>query len=197
MTNTPRRRVLAAAALGIGAGCTTLTEREAKTRTPTDTHTTAQTQTRADCQETTPMSVPVTVVDSETFDLSVAVSSVSYGGQVTVTLENTGSEAASTGNRGKFDIQTAVDDSWASVVERPDGGYWTDEAITHAPGEGFEWRLTLGPGIALDEETRPSYVACEPLDPGVYRFVYWGLIGETGSDRERAVATQFRLGERE
>ncbi|ERH13429.1 MAG: hypothetical protein J07HB67_02468 [halophilic archaeon J07HB67] len=145
----------------------------------------------SNCDETVPVSIPVTVVDSETFDLSVSPGS--SGGRVVVTLENTSQQVALTGNRGKFDLQTAVDDSWESVVERPDGEYWTDEAITHAPGEGFEWRLGLGPGLTLDDETRPSYVVCEPLDPGVYRFVYWGVIGETDDGRERAVATQFCL----
>jgi len=147
----------------------------------------------ADCDKTTPVSVPIAVVDSETFDLSVAVSSVPDGNRVVVTLENTSRRAALTGNRGKFDVQTTVDDSWESVVQRPEDRYWTDEAIRHAPGEGFEWRLGLGPGVTLDDDTHPSYVVCEPLDPGTYRFVYWGVIGETDAGRERAVATQFRL----
>lgn len=179
------------AALSFGAGCAAPSDQEAGTQTPIDTHTTTQTQMRPDCEETTLVSIPIVIIDSETFNLSV--SSVSDDNRVVVTLENTSRQTALTGNRGKFDLQTAVDDSWESVVQRPEDQYWTDEAIQHPPGEGFEWQLTLGPGVTLNDDTRPSYVACEPLEPGEYRFVYWGLIGETDDDRERAVAAQFRI----
>jgi hypothetical protein len=171
-----RRSVLAGlAATGVVgglAGC--LETGGAATGTPAGSRATV---TVDDCPESVERNdVTFEVVDGPVggFTVSAASETVPLGDAVEVRVENVTDEAISTGNRRKFDLQCRGEDGWRSVLFRPDNYFPTDEAIRHDPGEGFAWQVHLDPSGPTDGDT---YLFCEPLATGRYRFVYWGLTG--------------------
>lgn len=121
-----------------------------------------------------------------TFGLRVDTLEATAGETVTVRLTNVSDAEQSTGNRHKHGIETLTEDGWQSVWVT-DSDYplaYTDEAIVHAPGEGFEWTLALTEDGLLDGHTHAdSLSVCPDLEPGRYRFVFW----------EPAVAVAFDL----
>jgi len=152
----------------------------------------ATTQSTVECDGRVQVSVSVTPTTSETFELSTTTETVPYGGQLAVTLENTSEKRQTSGVRSKIDIQRRDGDSWESILYRDERVVWYDLAVRHAPGEGFEWNVEIGPGVDFAESTNPSFQACEGADLGMYRFVYWGIGGRSDGGR-RALSTQFRL----
>ncbi|WP_135853383.1 hypothetical protein [Halorussus salinus] len=50
---------------------------------------------------------------------------------------------------------------------------YEDLGVSQQPGEGFVWRRRLSRGGLSVEGDK--HVACEPLESGTYRFVYWGV----------------------
>lgn len=101
---------------------------------------------------------------------------VDRGESVTVTLTNVGPGETYTGNRNKYNLQVLTAAGWQDVRGVPDGdslGY-TDEAVIHEPGEGFEWSIELTPeGVLAGHHHEDRLSVCPGLPAGRYRFVFW------------------------
>lgn len=115
-------------------------------------------------------------VDGESrFALRVDALENERGGDATVTLTNTGSERATSGNRRKFSFELRTEAGWQEVRVHPadEPIVYTDIGIIHEPGTGFEWTfpLTLDGFTAATDD---RFSVCPGLPAGRYRFVYWG-----------------------
>lgn len=114
--------------------------------------------------------------DGPAFALRVDALEVSPGDAVTVTMTNVGDAVGHTGNRHKYGLQTLTGDGWQDVRVVTDGGplAYTDEAVLHRPGEGFEWSFELTEdGLLADHVHGDRLAVCPDLEPGRYRFVFW------------------------
>ncbi|MEZ3144822.1 hypothetical protein [Halobaculum sp. MBLA0143] len=112
-----------------------------------------------------------------------------------MTLENTTETDQLSGTKSRCDIQKREKGSWDSVLYTDEYPVWRDIPVRHAPGEGFEWNVDIGPGIDFADRIDPSFQECERIEPGTYRFVYWGITRQP-QGTNYALAVQFRLGER-
>lgn len=111
------------------------------------------------------------------FELTASSDTVQRGDELDITLTNTTGEGAVTGNRYKYGIQYEGPDGWDSIYGIEDHAAWTDEGVGIGPGETFEWSFTATTeGFAAENEMNPSYVPCDDIEPGTYRFVYFGVI---------------------
>lgn len=116
---------------------------------------------------------------------------VPVGGSLTARLRNVSDEERVTGNRHKYDVERETAEGWRSVLWRDEDAGWTDEGIAHGPDEGFTWALTLSrEGLASRGDGGPAFRACAPVEPGTFRFVYWGIA--PAAERERDV--EYALG---
>jgi hypothetical protein len=106
------------------------------------------------------------------------------GGEVTVRLRNETDEERHTRNRRKYAIQH-LDDEWRHVLWTSEGG-WDDEAVAHAPGEGYTWTFSLD----RESRSRDRYTVCTAVRPGRYRFVYFGVI-DAGDEGDHALVAEF------
>lgn len=119
--------------------------------------------------------------DTEEFSLRSNGTSFEYGETVQLTLRNTSGETVETGNRNRYSIECYTEAGWREVrvwtAEHPLP--YTDEAIPHDPGDGFEWDIELtDEGVAAATIHDEDIEVCPPLQSGRYRFAYFGLIGE-------------------
>lgn len=210
---TNRRRLLrwaAAGGLGLAAGCLADGSSDDTTgRDPTDTSTdaagtasgsqsTSDTPTdgateRPPCEELPHH--PIDVGDhalgqtADGVELTTDAPHAGRGDPVTVRLRNRTDAEQYTGNRRKYAIQRWTGEAWRHVLRVPENFAWTDEAIEHGPGEGFTWDLELSAdGLSAD-----AYRVCDALDPGPYRFVYFGVIDGGDPERERALTATVAL----
>lgn len=131
------------------------------------------------------------------FDLSVAASTVPVGGTLAVALTNVSDGDRITGNRYKYDVQRRVDGNWRSVFRHADHPIWMDDAVEHAPGEGFDWEIEVsGSGLTHGiERGSGELVVCDGVRPGEHRFVYWGVSGDGESGGGVALAAEFAVTE--
>lgn len=130
------------------------------------------------------------------FDLSLSAESVSTGETLVAKLKNVTEEQQDSGNRAKFDIQLRTDDGWQSIFWTDPYVAWTDEAISHPPGEGFNWEFEMTRnGLTTSRQNGPDYYVCRPLDSGRYRFVYWGLTNreDENTDTDTALGARFEV----
>ncbi|CCQ33238.1 membrane lipoprotein [Halorhabdus tiamatea SARL4B] len=117
---------------------------------------------------------------------------VSRGGELTVTLENTAEASRGTGTERMFVLQRHVG-KWTTVLGARDGRTgWNATLVTHDPGEGYAWT------ISLDDEgfAEWGYEPCGSLPAGEYRFVYHGFVepGEFETEiPEPSIAVAFRI----
>ncbi|WP_135822541.1 hypothetical protein [Halostella litorea] len=121
-----------------------------------------------------------------TFALRVDELAADPGDEVVVTLTNVSEAERHTGNRYKYNLQVRTEAGWQDVRGSPDGSplEYTDEAVSHAPGEGFEWRLPMSAdGVVEGHVNERSLAVCPGLPAGRYRFAFW----------EPAVAVAFDL----
>lgn len=100
---------------------------------------------------------------------------VGRGDEVRVTMHNVSTAVQYTGNRHKWNLEVLTMDGWQDVRGTTDGepvGY-TDEAIAHRPGEGFEWSFEMTEeSIVAGHPHEERLVVCPDLQPGRYRFVH-------------------------
>jgi hypothetical protein len=131
------------------------------------------------------------------FELSVEPETVPVNGEFEVHLRNASGEERTTGNRRKFDVQRDTGNGWATIYGAEGRVFWTDEGIPHAPGEGFTWQFGASPSGMTGENTNPPFAVCDPVAPGSYRFVYWGLTPpaerDSDSETEHAVGVRFEV----
>ncbi len=110
------------------------------------------------------------------FALRVDRPEVALGETVEITMTNVTGERRSTGNRFKYAFERYTEAGWQDVrVHSADDplGY-TDEAILHAPGDGFTWSFDLSvTGILENHVHEDSLKICPALGPGRYRFVFY------------------------
>lgn len=110
------------------------------------------------------------------FALRVNELSFERGEEVRVTLTNVSGEDRHTGNRHKYNFQVYTETGWRDVRGWSDGGSfgYTDEAVGHPPGEGFEWTFELTEaGVVAGHAHGDSIVVCPDLRAGRYRFAFW------------------------
>lgn len=123
--------------------------------------------------------------------LSLRVGNVEYeyGDAVYVTLTNVASGSVSTGNSAKYNLQVFTEDGWQDVrvVDAGRDFAYTDEAVEHGPGGGFEWTIEFTEEGIADAAAQDAVVVCPDLASGRYRFAYFGVLGEG------AVAVSFDL----
>lgn len=114
-----------------------------------------------------------------------------YGDTARLTLTNVAEEEVDTGNRGKYNLQVYTEDGWQDLrVGDEDWHFeYTDEAIIHEPGEGFEWEFELTESGIVEDAYHDDARVCPDLQSGRYRFAYFGVIGDG------AVAVSFDLSE--
>lgn len=188
----PRRRLLRGAlgtvALGL-AGCLDAADGLGGGSAVT----TRTTTTADDCTGYEPLPEVFDVVEYGTlgeFALSVEPETVATGDEFTVRLRNASDDEAMTGNRRKFDVQRDTGDGWTTVYRVEKQTFWTDEGVVHEPGEGFAWELSA----TRDRLTPPDspYRVCDPVQPGSYRFVYWGVI--PAEEEESDFETDYAIG---
>jgi hypothetical protein len=114
-----------------------------------------------------------------TFALRIDDTAFDYGDTARIRLENVGDEAAYTGNRAKYNIQVFTDAGWQDIrvgdEDQPFG--YTDEAIEHPPGKGFEWVFELTEDGIVRGAFHDHAGVCPDLVAGRYRFVFWGISG--------------------
>jgi len=113
-------------------------------------------------------------------------------------LENTNDAERTTGNKRKYDIQRRTDDGWQSVYWVPETYGYNDVGIMHPPGSGFTWEFPFSrEGLEQSTQFNTPYSICEPIVPGEYRFVYWGVASEaereSGFETESAIGIQFTV----
>lgn len=115
------------------------------------------------------------------FELTVNDSTVDRGEPVAFALMNVDDERRYTGTHAKYLLQHRTDDGWETVtlLREPYLGF-NATAISHEPGEGFEWSFR----VDAAGFTAGKYVVCERLSAGKYRFVYAG---------DSPVAVRFEL----
>jgi hypothetical protein len=184
------------------AGTTTTTSTSATpstTATPTTDEATATTEPRTTVEpeiETLPQESPENDIDcgddelfevshggqesyperAEAFEVEASTDTVTIGEDVTFLLTHVGSEQRGIGTIYRYNIQRREDDEWVPVYHTPEP-LWTDLLVYKAPGGGYEWSFTFDrEGIERQNgPTNAPYHVCSPLEPGTYRFVYWGL----------------------
>lgn len=121
--------------------------------------------------------------------------SVQPGAEVQFTLTNESPEANESGNRSKYDVQRRSDGDWRSIFWEPadDGVGYSDELVSHSPGEGFTWEFTMDP-VLLSTDVRHGdghRKVCDPLQPGSYRFVFFGKTAYDEEGPETVLGTRF------
>lgn len=103
------------------------------------------------------------------------------GDEVRISLRNVSDRHLSTGNEHKYNLELLTEAGWTDVrgrdADRPLP--YTDGALSHSPGGGFEWTFTLTEeGIVEGHVHEDSLRVCPDLQPGRYRFRYWGVPGD-------------------
>jgi hypothetical protein len=107
---------------------------------------------------------------------------VGRGHEVRITMWNVSTEMQYTGNLHKYSLQVLTMDGWQDVRGTTYGdpvGY-TDEALKHRPGEGFEWTFEMTEAGVIEEghPHEERLTVCPGLPAGRYRFVYHEAGGE-------------------
>ena len=104
-----------------------------------------------------------------------------HGDEVAISLWNVSDRRRLTGNPSKYSIEVLTDAGWEEVrvhdADSPVG--YTDEGIFRKPGEGFDWSFSLTDGGLVEHHPQADVLSvCPALQPGRYRFRFWGLTGE-------------------
>lgn len=136
-----------------------------------------------------------------TFELVADPETVALSEELSVTLRFVGDDGdedgAMTGNDEKFTVERETDDGWTSIYRLPEYYGWNDIGITKPdlspPATWFEWSFELTrERMEHSTELNTPYAVCDPLEPGTYRFVYWGVT--TPAERESDWETEYAIG---
>ena len=104
---------------------------------------------------------------------------VERGGKIEVRLRNVSSEYLTTGNKHKYNLQLRTEAGWEEVrgtTAEPNRVPYTDEGISQHPGGGFTWSFELTEaGLLAGHPHEDDLTICPELQPGRYRFAYWGV----------------------
>jgi|GEM_PF-5370636 len=117
------------------------------------------------------------------FSLSVAPESVGRGERFTATLRNVGEKTRYRGTSRKYAVHRWSDGGWRPVLAGARG--YNATAVPQPPNETLTWTFAANrSGL-----TANGIEACGPIEPGRYRFVYFGLNGSS------AVGARFTVTE--
>ena len=125
----------------------------------------------------------VTAGGESLFGLRVGRATYERGERLRVRLTTLSETREFTGNRHKYNLQTLTAAGWREVRGTTDDRFlgYTDEAVAHRPGEGFEWTLELtADGLVDGHVHEDRLTVCPGLPAGRYRFVYWGVPDASG-----------------
>lgn len=132
-----------------------------------------------DSQPLYAMRVVTPAVDSTDADADEALA-FERGDDVEIVLRNVSNRLAHVGNAAKYNFEVRTTEGWQDVRGLADGdGYgYTDEGISHVPGEGVEWSFTFDEaGVVGDSMQAGELSVCPDLPAGRYRFRYWSVEG--------------------
>lgn len=199
MPSPSRRRFLQAATVspvGLLAGCTSLdgtsgnggtTTRGTEATTPTGRSETPTTPTDGCSQDLNRYEPNWEANGPEPrlgFELSLEKQIIEMGDTLVANVTNVTSETQNISDKGRFDIQYHGRDRWASIFDiKFDTPAYTLDLDTYDPGAGIEYRLPFTQsGLMNPIDRSPTLYRCSALEPGNYRFVYFGLIRENQQD---------------
>lgn len=102
---------------------------------------------------------------------------IGRGTRFRIELTNVSAREAHVGNQGKYNLELRTESGWTEI-RGTDGdatfGY-TDEALVVRPGETLEWEFEMTEaGLVEDGPHADKLRVCPDLEPGRYRFVFWG-----------------------
>ena len=127
--------------------------------------------------------------DGET-TLSMRVDRLSYeyGETLNASLTNVTDEPVETGNSARYALQARTEEGWQDVrVIDSDAAFeYTDETVSHAPGEGFEWFIELTEEGVVEASAQSDVEVCPDLQSGRHRLAFFGV-------DDGAVAVAFDL----
>lgn len=124
--------------------------------------------------------------EAEGFELTSSSDTISMGDEITFSLRNVGTERSSIGTIYKYTFQRLENDEWQSIYYTPNSG-WIDRVEAIRPGGGYDWPFTFNQnGLERANPGNADHYVCASLEPGTYRFVYWGI-------GEEAIATKFTV----
>jgi len=108
--------------------------------------------------------------------LRIGATDYEYGDTARIRLTNVADRTVDTGNSAKYNLQAYTESGWRDVRVGDEDGFfgYTDEAIVHYPGGGFEWSIELTESGIAAAASHDRLEVCPDLAPGRYRFVYWG-----------------------
>jgi len=103
------------------------------------------------------------------FELTANERGVERGDPITFELTNVAGEQRTTGTSNRYALQRQIDNGWRTVTlfESARAGF-NATAVTHDPGAGFEWGFRAS-AVGFSTGT---FVVCERLRVGTYRFVF-------------------------
>jgi len=134
------------------------------------------------------------------FALRATSTSIAIGDTITFHLENVSAETRSSGVKSTYTIHRKTSKGWRDIFYRaPDSEQmvvYHAADVDQAPSEGYTWTLTFTPSELAHEITHGvgELAVCTPLNPGTYRFVYWGLGPEQDpSEPDQALGVQFAV----
>ena len=123
-----------------------------------------------------------------TLSMRVDQLSYDYGDTLNASLTNVADDPVETGNSARYNLQVRTEDGWQDVrvIDSAAAFEYTDGAVSHAPGEGFEWSIELTEEGIIESSVQSDAEVCPDLQSGRHRLAYFGL--EAG-----AVAVGFDL----
>lgn len=126
--------------------------------------------------------------DGETvLSLRIEETAYEHGDTARIHLTNVSDSEIGTGNREMYNLQVYTEDGWQDVRVKDGDFAYTEEAINHPPGGGFDWTIELTETGIVEGTFHDDAEVCPDLQSGRYRFAYFGVIGEG------AVAVSFDL----
>ena len=99
------------------------------------------------------------------------------GDDLRIEMTNVSNGTVEVGNHGKYNLEVYTEAGWTEIRGGDDGSRfeYTDELITHLPGDGHEWAFTMSEeGLVAGGPHADVLRVCPDLQPGRYRFVFWG-----------------------
>lgn len=109
-----------------------------------------------------------------------------YDDTLNVSLTNVADQPLETGNSAKYNLQVLTAGGWQDVRVGSESFAYTDEAISHGPGEGFDWSIELTEEGIIEASVHSDAEVCPDLQSGRHRLAYFGV-------GEGAVAVAFDL----
>lgn len=99
------------------------------------------------------------------------------GDDLRIEMTNVSNGTVEVGNHGKYNLEVYTKEGWTEIRGGDDGSRfeYTDELITHLPGDGYEWEFSMTEeGLVAGGPHADALRVCPDLQPGRYRFVFWG-----------------------